>query len=248
MTQLLLTRYLQPLLAGRRAECVTMIQEAVASGAPAESLLCDVVWPATAQIDRLFRTDRINVAAESMAARINRTVADQLQLHLPRRTSNGRRVVIVGAPQEREEIGAQVMADLLQASGWEVYLLGPNVPHDEMVALLGQVRPDALLIVGAAPQFVPDIRGLIDRIREIGVCPKMNVVVSGGVFERADGLWQEIGADASADDARDALRLLDSLAPRASGPPRRGIVKKRHRRRKAQPATNDRPTPVTTHA
>src|SRR5262249_25842100 len=92
VTEPLLSRYLQPLLAGRRAECFNLIRLAVAEGRQAESIMREVVWPAMAQVDRLFRDDRINIAVECMACRINRTVADQLQAHLPTAAANGKRV------------------------------------------------------------------------------------------------------------------------------------------------------------
>lgn len=243
MPEPLLTNYLSQLLAGRRAECFGLIAEALQRGASAQALVHDVVWPAMTQIDRLYREDQINAAVENMAARINRTVADQLQTHLPRKPPNGRRLVVACGESPREEIGSQITADLFQSEGWEVYLVGAGVPHDEILTLTGQLRPDLLLIYGVSPQEVPGVRALVESIREIGVCPTMNVVVSGGVFNRADGLWQEVGADRFAASGAEAVALAATLPPRAPGAPRRtGIVKKRHRRRKARPA------PAGTHA
>ncbi len=233
MTEPLLTRYLQPLLAGRRAECFTLIRDAVTRGDPPQSLLCEVVWPAMRQIDRLFRDDRINSAMENMATRINRTVADQLQAHLPTGPRNGKRLLISCAEPLLEEIGAQMIADLFQADGWEVYFVGGGVPRDEVLALVGQLRPNIFVIFGTTPGGVPDARALVELVREVGVCPSMNIVVSGGVFNRADGLWQEIGADLFAETAPELLRLANDLGPRQPGVVRRGFVKKRRRRRKA---------------
>lgn len=233
MSEPLLTRYLQPLLAGRRAECFSIVHGAIDSGLSAERLLRELVWPAMTQVERMFRADRISIAVESMAARINRTVADQLQVHLPRVSRRGERIVITCAQYEHEELGAQIVADLFQAQGWDVYLMGAGIPHDEIVSLLGQIRPAAFVIFGARPQDAPDVRALIDRIREIGVCPTMNTVLSGGVFNRAEGLWQEVGADAFAPTAGELIDTVSGLAPRQAGAARRGIIKKRHRRRKS---------------
>ncbi|MFO0837064.1 MAG: cobalamin-dependent protein [Phycisphaerae bacterium] len=232
MPEPLLTRYLQPLMAGRRAECFEIINHAITDGQHADAMIRDVVWPAMTQIERLFRSDRINSAIESMACRINRTVAAQLQAHLPRKAHNGKRVLVHSACGEGEEIGAQLVGDLFQADGWEVYFLGGAVPHDEVLTLVGQLRPDVLLIFGTRPQDVPETRRLIEMVREIGVCSAMNVVVSGGVFNRAEGLWLEIGADVYAESAKDVLRLANELRPREANAPRLGIVKKRRRRRR----------------
>lgn len=238
MPEPFLTRYLQPLLGGRRAECFELIASALQSGVPSEKLICEVIWPAMAQVERLFRDDRINTATEHMACRINRAAADQLQAHLPKKPPHGKRMLIACAEAGHEELGAQMVGDLLQADGWEVFFVGGGVPDDEILALVGGIRPEVFLIFGAHPEAVPSTRAMIERIRDVGTCPTMNIVVIGGIFNRADGLWREIGADACCDDLRGVLTAANELEPRTPNAPRVGVVKKRRRRRKAAtPAT-----------
>ncbi len=232
MPEPFLIRYMQPLLAGRRAECFRLVRDAVSTGNPADELLCDVIWPAMVQIERLYNDDRINSAVEHMACRINRTVADQLQSHLPHAPAIGQRILVACADNEGEELGGQMLADLFQAHGWEVFFVGGGVPDDEILAMVGQLRPQVFLIFGAQPDAVANTRAMIERIREVGVCPTMNILVTGGIFNRADGLWQELGADAFADNPRKVLATAAELAPRQPHAPRLGIVKKRRRRRK----------------
>lgn len=233
MSEPLLTRYLQPLLAGRRAECFDLIRLALAEGRSAESIMREVLWPAMAQIERLFRGDRVNIAAENMACRINRTVADQLQAHLPVKPPRGKRVLVACADEPREELGAQMIADLLQADGWDVFFVGGGVPYDEMAGVVAQVRPSVLLLFGTEPEGVPLTRRMIEQIRELNACPTMNIIVSGGIYNRADGLWQEVGADVFAPTAADVIETANALGPRQSGgPPRIGLVKQRRRKRK----------------
>jgi methanogenic corrinoid protein MtbC1 len=124
-------------------------------------------------------------------------------------------------------------ADLFEADGWEVFYVGGGAPHDEIIALLGRLRPDILMIFGTTPQGVPGARRLIDRIREIGACPTMNIMVSGGVFNRAHGLWEEINADLFAPTAADALKMAADAPPRTAGPCNAGGPKKRRRRRRS---------------
>lgn len=125
-------------------------------------------------------------------------------------------MVISCADGEPEELGAQMTADLFESRGWEVYFLGSGVPNDEVLNLLGQLRPDLLLVFGTQPGGVPGIRALTDLIREIGVNSTMNIMVSGGVFNRADGLWREVNADLFARTAIDAMRLAEESEPRTA--------------------------------
>lgn len=237
MAEPLLTRYLQPLLAGRRAECFRLIQNWLDAGTPALELIHEVVWPAMVQVDRLYRGDRITMLQEGMACRINRVASDRLQPYLRQAPPRERRMIVLSTEEPREELGAQMLADLLQADGWEVYFAGHGAPDDEILELVGRLRPATLLIFGSRPQAVPQIRRLVDHVREIGVCPTMNVVVSGGVFNRAEGLWREVGADYYSESPKDLVTEVAALPPRPPGTQRVGVVKKRRRRRRSAMVT-----------
>jgi methanogenic corrinoid protein MtbC1 len=224
--------YVAPLLAGNRSACRELVKRELETALDPESLYHELLWPAMEHIDKLYRNDRINSAAEHMATRINRSIADQLQAHLGKAIPIQKKILIACADCEPEELGAQMCADLFESKGWEVYFLGGGVPNDEILILVGQLNPDVLLIFGTQPGGVPGVRRLVDQIREIGVAPSMNIIVSGGVFNRADGLWKEVNADLVAKTAGQAILLAETTAPRIPTPPKPGAPKKRRRRRR----------------
>lgn len=228
----LLERFLVPLIEGRRQECRQVFVEALECGIEPTNLYRGMIWPAMEHVARMFRADQINAAQEHMATRINRLLADQLQAHLKRSDPNGKRILITCADGESEELGAQMCADLFEADGWDVYFVGGGVPNDEVLELVGQVRPEILLIFGTQPAGVPGVRKLIDLIREVGASPTMNIMISGGVFNRAEGLWKEVNADIFAPTAVDALRLAAAAEPRTPEVKVPGAPKKRRRRRR----------------
>jgi len=231
----LVDEYMTPLLVGNRSACREFVLGQVTKLADPVLVYYDLLWPAMERVERLFRTDRINAASEHMATRINRSVADQLQMHLPKAAPNGKRLVITCAEGESEELGAQMCADLFESRGWEVLFLGGGVPNDEILTLIGKLQPQILLIFGTQPAGVPGIRRLTDTIRDIGVNPTMNIMVSGGVFNRADGLWKEVNADLFAKTADQALELAECAESRQAAAPKPGAPKKRRRRRRTAP-------------
>ncbi len=228
----LVDEYMSPLLAGNRVSCRDFIQRQMENVRDISLLYTDLVWPAMERVEKLYRSDRINVASEHMATRINRTIADQLQPKLKRAEPNGKKLVVTCADGETEELGAQMTVDLFESRGWEVYFLGAGVPNDEILSLVGQLRPDVLLVFGAKPSGVPGVRQLVDLIRNIGINPTMNIMVSGGVFNRADALWKEVNAELFASSAQEAIRVAEAAEPRIPTPIPTGPVKKRRRRRK----------------
>ena len=228
-----LDAYLAPLLAGNRVACREFVMGRLEKAGNPTALYKDLLWPAMERVDKLFQEDRINAAAEAMATRINRAIADQIQLRLKQSSSNGKRILISCADGEPEELGAQMTADLFEARGWEVYFLGGAVPNDEILNLVGQLRPTILLIFGTSPSGVPGVRKLVDLIREVSSNPTMNIIVSGGVFNRAEGLWTEVNADLYAATAHEAIVVAESAKPRPAVVPVSGVKKKRRRRRRS---------------
>jgi methanogenic corrinoid protein MtbC1 len=235
-----LEHYITPLLAGQRMACRTLIQKELAKASDAARIYEDFLWPAMERVETLFRSDRVNAATEHMATRINRAIADQVQPHLTKRDLIGKRIIITCADDEPEELGAQMYADLMESRGWEVYFLGGGVPNDEILGLVGQLNPAVLLIFGTQPGGVPGVRRLADLVREIGVNPTMNIIVSGGVFNRAEGLWKEVNADFFAKTASEVIAIAESAPPRPPTVRAAGAPKKRRRRRRAS-----EPSPAT---
>lgn len=229
----LFTQYLEHLFGGRRAEARELVFGAQDRGIPAARLLQKVIWPAMEQVEKLYRNDQIPLIREHMATRINRMLADQLHGFLRREPKSGQRMVVTCGDGEPEELGAQITADLFEAKGWSVWFLGSGVPNDEVLQFVGKISPDVLCVYGTQPVGVPNIRKLIDLIREVGVCEEMQILVVGGVFNRADGLADEIQADLFAKNVQEAMRTVDDHPVRVPKPdmPQPG------RRRKRKPKT-----------
>jgi len=227
----LFKQYLEHLFAGRRAEAREVIFAAQDRGISASSLLKGVIWPAMEQAEKLYRENHISRVVEHMATRINRMIADQLQGYMARRPKNGRRIIVTCGDGQIEELGAQITADLFEADGWHVWFLGSGVPNDEILQLIGQLRPDILCIYGAQPEGVPNIRRLVDLVREVNSCDEMQIMVTGGVFNRADGLAEEIRVDLHAPNAKEAVQTAEEHPVRVPQPdvPQPGRRRKRNR-------------------
>ena len=198
-------RYLQSLLEGDRRQCRFLLREAKVQGIAGADLLLDVIWVCMEHISELFRSDRIDFVTEHQATRINRALADQMQAELPQVEPTGQKVIVCCSDVEGHELGAQIMADLFEADGWEVRFVGSGVPMDELVELVGRMQPDLLIYFGTEPGGIPEVRRTLQRLHRINASPHTSVLASGGVFNRAEGLWIEVGADAFAADARSAL-------------------------------------------
>ncbi|MCU0915628.1 MAG: cobalamin-dependent protein [Planctomycetes bacterium] len=227
-----LARYLEALLQGDRKACRSVVEETLQSGVPANSVYLHLIWPVMGEIERLHRMDRISAVQEHLATRINRTIVDQLQNKLPRRPAKHKKAAVCCAHDEIQELGAQMIADLFESDGWHVRFLGGGLTNDDVFAFINEYAPDVLVVYGTAPKQAPDVRRLIDRVRAVNAWPDMRIIVSGGLFNRAEGLWEEIGADGFAATAGDVLQVAADDSQVAN--PDRRTVNRRKRRQQIQ--------------
>jgi methanogenic corrinoid protein MtbC1 len=209
----IIERYLDALLKGDRRSSRLVIEETLQTGTPTNLVYMEVIWPTMVEIEKLLRAEKITTTQEHLATRINRSIVDQLQNKLPRRPARDKKIVVCCAPDEMQELGGQIIADLFESDGWEVRFIGGGLTNDDVLTFIHDYAPDILLIYGTSPKQAPSVRQLIDRIKEVNAHPGMQMMVSGGLFNRAEGLWQEIGADAFADTAEHALEIATGAVP-----------------------------------
>ncbi|MCK5113603.1 MAG: cobalamin-dependent protein [Phycisphaerae bacterium] len=227
-------QYLEHLFSGNRSSARELLFDANDRGFGAERLLTHIIWPAMEQIERLYRKDRISKISEHIATRINRMLANQLQRVLRKNPQNGRRIVVLCGDDERAELGAQIMSDMFEAQGWNVWFIGGGVANDEILKFVGQTKPDILMVHASLPPEVPEVRKLIKMIREVGICEEMQVMVCGGIYNRAEDLAEEINADLFAHDPTEALCLVESSPQRIIREDKPEPGRRRKRKKKQQ--------------
>jgi len=224
-----LPRYMEALLGGDRAGAREIVRRLLSTGGKAEAIYRDLLVPAMKKIQAMHRSDELTTLVEHVATRINRFITDQVQAQLIPHAPNGKSAVVICGEAESEELGGQVCADILEARGWKTYFLGGGVAEDELIELIGTEKPELLAVYGSTPSGVPKIREIIERIRDIGASPLMNVVVTGGIFDRVEGLWQEVQADFYAPDPVSVAETAQEAPHRLHSPKDPQAPKRRRR-------------------
>lgn len=231
-----LERFFNSLISGDRCEARCVVDELLEADCSATKILHQLFWPTLQQVQNLHRHDQLSDLAYQYAIRILRQMVDQMQLRLEQRDRRGVTVLLVCGAEQSEEVAAQMAADLLEADGYTVYFPGGGVANDEIVEQIGLLRADKLVVFGAVPQTVPYTRLLIDRLHDIGVCPKLQIIVGGGVFNRADGLAEEIGADLWASSPAELVEAINASPERRMAQDQRTVGRRRRQNAKQRDA------------
>jgi methanogenic corrinoid protein MtbC1 len=231
--ELLVERFFETLISGHRPAAREVVRGALESGATPELLVTGLFWPTYETVEKLFRADQITRLSHHLATRLLRVLVDQNAALLRPSQSQSRRIFAACGPRDADELGAQMAVDILEHKGFEVSFAGGNIPGDEMLAHVQESQPDVLLMFASGPSDLPEMRQLIDTLREIGACPNLQIAVGGGVFNRADGLAEEIGADLWAQTPMEIVDVLVTSPARRAEAEQRTVGRKRRLRREA---------------
>lgn len=201
----------QSLVSGDRQESRRLVQQTLELGIDAESLSRDVYWSVLDTLNTLYRNDQVTALSFQYATRLLRSLVDQAQASYRQAESRGRRICMFCGETESDDLAGQLVADLAEADGYEMFFGGGGIANDEILEEVNNRRPDILLLFSSGPRDAPNIRQLIDTIRGVNACPDMQIVVGGGIFNRAPGLAEEIGADLWATSPRELLTSLEEM-------------------------------------
>jgi len=211
------------LITGNRASARSAVKQIMETGVTPEALTHEAYWPLLEMINTLYRNDQLTSLAHHYATRLLRSMVDQAQALYEQQERRQRRVMLFCAETEADDLAAQMVADLVEADGYEVFFGGGGVAWDEVMQEASEQKPDVLLLFSSSGQDAPHIRVLIDTIREIGSCPDMQIVVGGGIFNRAEGLAEEIGADLWATTPSELITKLNDEPQRRATPDQRTV-------------------------
>jgi excisionase family DNA binding protein len=137
-------------------------------------VLCEELFtPVLARIGQEWADGRLSVAVEHRAAAICERLIARIAVH-PRGRPRG--VAVVCTPPGEEHSLPSAMATLcLRADRWQVHHLGTQVPVPDLVALLGSVKADVLILSVCNPA----LNGSTDVAAEAGRAAGVQVLIGG---------------------------------------------------------------------
>ena len=198
--------YLAAAVSGRREDALRIVQEAVRGGESPVDVYIDIFQSALHEVGRRWQTTGLTIAEEHMATATTQFILSVIHEEHPRTGGRGGTAVVTGVVNEQHVVGASIVANVLDAEGWDVRFMGSNLPHDAIVSAIGQNRASLVAISVTMSAGVADARDLIADIRRSSANPP-RIIVGGAAFTRDEHLWQAIGADGFAADARSVAEL-----------------------------------------
>jgi len=107
-------------------------------------------------------------------------------------------------------IGKAMVSTLLTANGFEVIDLGVNIPAEGFIKAINEHRPDILAMSALLTTTAPEMRKVIQSLKDFGLEDKVKTMVGGGAITAEFAL--SVGADGYAPTATLAVDVFKELA------------------------------------
>jgi methanogenic corrinoid protein MtbC1 len=204
--------FLDGLLARDSARARKAVDDALMAGESVPDIYLGVLDPALREIGHRWAMGSINIAEEHYATAVAQSILDGLSRRLVRSPKDGRLAVVSGTPDELHALGTRVVADFLEADGWEVLLLGAGAPARDLTALVVQEQPD---VVALSTATAGSLNGVVEVLGLLSALSPRPCIVAGGQFwtTETSSSALEFGADLVLQDPRELVAILHQRIP-----------------------------------
>lgn len=208
-------QYVEALLDTNRDLAFDVIDSAVNEDLPPETVIFDILLPGMEELAELVRVGPDTTLAQLyLASQISSEVTDRLIPSFSRVPDVEGKVVIGTAFEDFHGLGKKIVGGCLRAGMVEVVDLGLNVTADAFVE--AAVKQDAQ-VIGISSMMVHTARGengasgVRSLLRKEGLENRIKLVVGGAPYRFHPRMYQEVGADAWAENGIIAAKVITDL-------------------------------------
>jgi methanogenic corrinoid protein MtbC1 len=197
----------------RVEEMHAFVSQTRARGADAEAVMLQLLAPAAQQLGEHWVRDECDFATVTIGVGCLQQALRRLGRHdidAPPRSDRPRRALLTAYPGEQHDFGLRVVDEFLHRAGWDVCSITPMSQAD----VEARVRRESFEIAGLSisqEAILPKLESLIAAIRRASRHRDIAIMVGGRVFLERPELAEDIGADGTATDGRQAVALAESL-------------------------------------
>ena len=189
----LLKELREAVIDGQAKLAAAKVSEGSADGIEAGTLLREGLIAAMAQVGQLYEEGEIFVPEMLVAVRAMTAALTVLKPHLVEEGVASSGKVAIGTTQgDLHDIGKNLVAMMLEGSGYEIVDLGVDVPPDKFVQA---IRDGANVVAMSAllTTTMTNMQLAIEAIKEAGLRDQVRIVVGGAPITKS--YVDEIGAD-----------------------------------------------------
>ena len=207
-------RLLQAIVNGRQEEALEATKAALEAGADATSLINNQMICAMGLVGKNFEEGKAFVPQLLMAGRAMKAALGYIKQH---EAASGKsasiqaigKVVIGTVKGDLHDIGKNLVASMLEGSGFEVVNIGIDIDADTFVKAVVDNHADILCLSALLTTTMTYMKDVLDALQAAGIRDKVKVMVGGAPVSQA--FADEIGADGYSANANEAVAVAKRL-------------------------------------
>lgn len=213
----ILDKLAQAVQEGEEDEARSLAEQAIAENVDPMKAV-DALTGAIREVgDRFERMEiflpEMMLAAQAMQQALE-PIAPHLEAHAAQRQRKG--TVVLGTVEgDIHEIGKNIVALLLEVNGYAVHDLGPDVNALDFIKKAQELEADVIGASALMTTTMPGQQEIVELLKDMGLRERFLVMVGGTPV--TDAWAEEIGADGWAENAMQAVAVLDKVMELRSG-------------------------------
>jgi methanogenic corrinoid protein MtbC1 len=184
-------------------------------GVGMETIYFDLLSPAAKRLGEMWEADDCSFTDVTIGlCRLQQIVYEFAdRMHVEAGGGDGRTALFALTPGDHHSFGLVMVVEYFRRAGWRTVCMPDATAED----LTDAVRSEWFDLIGfsmADDRWVKTLAPVVKAVRAASLNDGVKVIVGGRAFEADPSRVALVGADETAGDARDAVRVVDALFQR----------------------------------
>jgi 5-methyltetrahydrofolate--homocysteine methyltransferase len=118
-------------------------------------------------------------------------------------------IIMATVKGDIHDIGKNLVIMMLQGAGFDVIDLGVDMSTEDLTQKVEEIKPDILGLSALLTTTMPEIKNVMDTLKDKGLRDSTKVIVGGAPLNAA--FAEKVGADGYGKDAAEAVELARRL-------------------------------------
>jgi 5-methyltetrahydrofolate--homocysteine methyltransferase len=198
----------EALMAGRKAEIESLVDQALAAGVPAGTILNEGLIPGMERLGVQFKANEVFIPEVLVAARAMNAGMSKLEPHLAKAGIKPRGVVVIGTVKgDLHDIGKNLVSMMLRGNGYKIVDLGVDVAPEKYIEAAKTSGAGVIALSALLTTTMVQMKAIVEAVEKSGLA--IPVVIGGAPVTR--DYADQIRARGFAPDAASAVEEIGRL-------------------------------------
>lgn len=206
----ILKKVSEAVVRGENDAVVASVKEALDAGIDAFSIVENGLTKGMDVVGEKFEKQEFFLPDLLVAANAVKAAMEVLRPHLATRPAEKEAVVVIGTVEgDIHDIGKNLVASALEASGFKVIDLGVNVPSVKFVEAVKENNADIVACSALITATMVNMENVVKALEEGGVRKNVKIMVGGAPLSQE--FAERIGADYYGKNVREAVVIAKKI-------------------------------------